>query len=178
MSRSTLGQARSPSNEAAIDDPAHEEPRRLLKLPDVSIHGVTVLYTPPAEVVADIVFVHGLMGHPLRTWLYCKVPSDYPLKISEGQKKKWKVSTILGKRKNETDEEDIQGRANEATSANQACYFWPFHALPQDFKNIRVLVYGYDSQPTQFYMVKTNRMAITQHAQDLRNRVANERRTC
>lgn len=180
MSRSPLDQTHRRFTEGAAKDPEHEEPERLLKLPDVSEHGVTTLYTPPAgtEVVADVVFVHGLMGHPLKTWLHGKIPNYRPPGKSGGQKKKRSISTIFGRKKNESEEVVNQKSENAVAPADPAYYFWPLHALPHDFKNIRVLAYGYDSHPTHFYRGRTNRMTITQHAQDLRNRIANERRTC
>lgn len=50
---------------------------RALTLPDIPDVDITPLYIPPegVAVAADIVFIHGLMGSPLNTWLYGKIPN-------------------------------------------------------------------------------------------------------
>ena len=59
----------------------------------------------------------------------------------------------------------------------RSCY-WPFDLVPKDFPNTRILVYGYDSDPTHFYKSKTNQMTISQHSRQLLQAVTNARADC
>lgn len=45
------------------------KPREPIWVPE---HGLTLLFEPASSnaTVADVVFVHGLQGHPYKTWLY------------------------------------------------------------------------------------------------------------
>lgn len=132
--------------------------------PEVQALGFTQLYAPapsavPDEIVADVIFVHGLMGHPRKTWQYGKKPERNDGKSPSNQF--WKKGmSILGKRDRATQEE-----ADRPTT-DKTCY-WPFDLLPLAVKNIRVLTYGYDSHPSHFCTGPTNRMTISQHSQKL-----------
>src|SRR5436190_7780212 len=114
-------------------------------LPEVRAIDITPLWTPPpnVEVVADVVFVHGLKGHPFNTWLYGSVPNPgSPAKNVDGRAKK---TSILSKLR------PIKGPKKSAEREAQCYCYWPFDLLAKDFKNVRVLTYGYDSHPTHFY---------------------------
>ena len=104
----------------------------------VSKTWTTILYEPEdTEIIADVIFVHGLLGHPKRTWEH-EVP-----KSSKG-----------------------------------ISYYWPLEALPQDFPNVRVMTYGYESAPTGNYSSATTHMNINQHARTLLAGVAASRDDC
>ncbi|MCJ1357195.1 MAG: hypothetical protein MMC33_007191 [Icmadophila ericetorum] len=47
---------------------------------DVANYGLTVLYEPPSgtKVLSDIVFIHGLTGHPFNTWLEKDLKTFWP----------------------------------------------------------------------------------------------------
>ena len=62
--------------------PSTKPPLKILK------DGVTELWVPTTEdIVADLCFVHGLKGHPKKTWQYKKAPTSE--KREKGQK--WNV---------------------------------------------------------------------------------------
>lgn len=128
---------------------------------NVLYKGLTGLYTPAAgvNVVADLIFVHGLMGHPYKTWQG----------QSDEQVKRIGISKIVKKMKDHV-------RKSDKTS-KPTCY-WPLELVPKDFTNVRILTYGYDSHPTHFYGAKATQMTITQHAQLLINRVVQSRAAC
>jgi hypothetical protein len=142
--------------------------------PEIFEDGVTELWRPPTgDVVADLCFVHGLSGHPQKTWQYKKAPASE--KREKGQK--WKIFSLSNGRgagsKHQSDEETYQP-VNDQT---EGCY-WPLDLVPNHFPNIRVLTYGYDSHPTRFYTSPTTQMTISQHAQQLLQQVTNARANC
>ena len=63
---------------------------------------------------------------------------------------------------------------HEQATSDEVCY-WPFDLLPSDVKKIRVLTYGYDSHPSHFCAGPTNRMTISQHAENLLKRTVDIR---
>lgn len=138
--------------------------------------GMTLLHvpTPDNAIAADIVFVHGLMGHPRKTWQYGKEPKPTPPSAS-GKKKHWKIFG-RSKSKAKTEQDDPLDSGKETGGA---C-FWPFDLLPHEptISNTRIMVYGYDSHPTHFYKSATNRMSIMQHGRDILHKVAGERDEC
>lgn len=157
---------------------------RILTRPDIPDVDITILYTPAERigVAADIVFVHGLMGRPLKTWLYGKVPKKPVPENDKGRNGMNALepsffSKTLGGRKEGKRNQAEEVEADEA-GANAPSCFWPFDLVPKDFGNVRVMTYGHDSDPTHWYKTKTTRMTITQHAQQLLNRVNRERIHC
>ena len=164
------------TDEPPSHTPTQEPPDLRTLLHAVPGIGLTVLYEPPegVQVVADIVFVHGLGGHPVETWAYGNLPKQE--RKGEGDNEAGSKSgrgwwgSIIGKRKRTTNEGAI-------TSKPQYVY-WPKQLLPCDFPNVRVLTYGYDSHPSHFYQSKTTQMNTTQHKEDLMMSVTNERSGC
>lgn len=132
--------------------------------PEVREIGITELSVPEySEIIADLIFVHGLKGHPRRTWEYGKTRD-----VSDNHDSKTK-SKVFSFRKTKDNTKD--------SGNNESCY-WPFDLLPHDCANVRILTYGYDSHPTHFYKNATNQMTISHHGRDLLTRVANNRRNC
>lgn len=115
--------------------------------PTVSAIGITVLYNPPEaiNVAADVVFVHGLQGHPLNTWLSGEIPEDCA--ACQGRKKQsLKASSLTLSSK--------LGRKKEAKNSQDEmsyCY-WPLRLVPKDFQNVRITTYDYYSHPTHWYV--------------------------
>ena len=142
------------------------------KCPEVKEVGVTEIYAPSGQdsILADVIFVHGLKGHPQRTWQYGKPPDDTEGKDEKGSPKsfwKWKRRKSKG----------TQSESGEASKTNESC-FWPWDLLSSEFNNIRVLMYGYDSHPSHFYKGPANQMTISQHGRDLLEEVINSRSKC
>lgn len=155
--------------------PSKKRPR-----PHILDVGVTELWCPPAptEILADICFVHGLMGHPFKTWYDERGPGTEEA-TAGSTTKKWKSvfrsSRIKGKQKIAADV-DVDVSQNEPRKYTG--FYWPFDCVPDDFPNVRVLTYGYDSHPSHFYVGKTNKMTITQHTQTLLQKLTNNRVDC
>lgn len=145
-------------------------------LPSIADVDITEIYCPAQSkaIVADIVFVHGLMGHPRNTWLFGKETKPQPSVVSGESAQKRSIWQKLSGR-------DKSGSKshNESVEDTQYC-FWPYDLLPKDdiISNARILLYGYDSHPTHFYKTGTNRMTITQHAENLMHNVASIRVQC
>jgi len=145
-------------------------------LPSIADVDVTEVYCPVrgSPIVADIVFVHGLMGHPRDTWLFGKESKAPPPVVSGDTAQKrslWKKLSRPGK---------AGGKSNSKSHEDIPYCFWPYDLLAQDdiISHGRILLYGYDSHPTHFYKTSTNRMTITQHAENLMHNVASVRVQC
>ena len=180
-------------NAAAVS--SSDSVRSVRICPQVVADNINLLWEP-AEVdtiVADLCFVHGLMGHPRTTWQYGKPQKPKPprKKEKETKNKKRKTSRLRNifssNKKAEADSRSDRsqgGTSSEQESdragskkGGQYC-FWPFDLLPNDFNNIRVLTYGYDSSPSHFYVGGTNQMTISQHAVKLLQKVTDVRQEC
>lgn len=100
-------------------------------LPKIKDIGLTVISgSLPKDTIADVVFVHGLQGHPLRTW-----QSKSCAEISKPPKKRARLDFLgFGREKSESDADDT--------------LFWPSEILALHHKDIRILTYGYDSNVT------------------------------
>ena len=120
----------------------------------VEDHGLTTLHQPRDEhsVIADLVFVHGLQGHPRQTWQ----SSVAPQKHTSGRNpfKRWRD----------------QPRDKEGAGV-----FWPADLIPLDFPKLRVLTYGYDSKVTGYYASSKSKNGIFDHGNSLLNALSRER---
>jgi hypothetical protein len=122
----------------------------------VQKNNITVLYTPIPEtdpIIADIIFVHGLQGHPRKTWEgNTEVPAEKRSFFGLGKRKRSEC-----------------GELSDAT-------FWPADILPDDYKNVRILTYGYDSHVSHYFKGPANKLNLSQLGEGLLNRVIGERR--
>jgi hypothetical protein len=75
----------------------------------------------------------------------------------------------------ESSQESSQG---DKDTTNKTDCFWRLDLIPDDFPNVRIMTYGYDSHPTHFYTRKTNEMNISQHAQKFLEQLTNARAEC
>jgi len=154
----------------------HVPPVKERVFPSIADVDITEVFCPSQGnvIVADIVFVHGLMGHPKSTWLFGKDPGAQSKVFSGDTAQKRSLWRKLSGR-------DKPGgkSCNKSVENTQYC-FWPYDLLPEDdiISNARILLYGYDSHPTHFYKTGTNQMTITQHAENLMHNVAGVRAQC
>ncbi|KIV81686.1 hypothetical protein PV11_03856 [Exophiala sideris] len=134
-------------------------PRRIPRIAD---DGITALWSPPepTPVLADIYFVHGLTGHPFKTWHHSS--------------RKFRLPEIL-RWHSHADTERDEG-APTLSSRNRGCY-WPLDLVPNDFGNVRIFTCGYNAWPTNF-ISGGNQMNISQHSQNLLQRIHGTRTTC
>ncbi len=127
--------------------------------------GFTTLYKPENQTpVADVVFIHGLQGHPWRTWRY---KGHVTTRVAAPEAKTGKVRSMF-RRSTPTWEKKTQfGRV-----------YWPAELLPLDQNDVRILTYGYDSRVTKWFSGASNQMSIEQHAASFLNSLVAERNTC
>ena len=121
----------------------------------VEDRGLTILHQPGDEqsVIADLVFVHGLQGHPQRTWQSSVTSQQHT--AGGNSFKRWRDHL-----------RDKEG----------AGVFWPADLIPQDFPELRVLTYGYDSKVTGYYASSKSKNGIFDHGNSLLNAL-NRKRT-
>lgn len=127
--------------------------------------GLTVLACPAQEedCIVDIIFVHGLQGHPKRTWsTQSRGPGTESLE-SDGVHSSWK-DFFHRKRK-----------ISESQSDNPSDIFWPQDLLPQDCSSARILTFGYDSDVSKFFDGAVNSNNFYDHANDLLRALLRER---
>ncbi|KAF4630621.1 hypothetical protein G7Y89_g7518 [Cudoniella acicularis] len=138
--------------------------------PAISEIGFSTLHDPQ-DAITDIVFVHGLQGHPRKTWT-CENVSELgqqgSVEIIEGSHRRIK-SLFSRKRRAEPKE----AHKLEATEV-----FWPFDLLPDDCGNARILTWGYDSKVSHFFGGTANKSNITAYARNLLHALKIKRIKC
>ena len=115
----------------------------------INDRGISVIHEGDAA-VADIVFIHGLQGHPERTWRYGPLPSQ--------MKSSGKVSKLF----------HLRSKSTAGSASSETGCFWP-ELLAKRFKNVRVATYGYDSRVTNFFGGAANQMDVIGHGRSLLN---------
>ena len=89
----------------------------------------------------SILFVHGLQGHPKKTWQVQRGP---PPRSKRGRRFSLNRSPGI-QQVNESDSARLQ---DEHVSPPT---FWPEDLLPNSFPQARIMTWGYDSQVTRAY---------------------------
>jgi hypothetical protein len=105
-----------------------------------------------ANQCCSIVLLHGLQGHPQKTWAY------FP------PEKKTLFRRVR-----------IFQRMNKARS-NATGFFWPCDILPGDFPRARIMTYGYDSHVTHWFKGPAMQLDIDQYGKSLLNAIEARRR--
>ena len=149
-------------------DPLPSESSTLNPPVEVVPEGLSTLYDPGHDsVVADVVFIHGLGGHPRGTWCYEDIVESWQL-VTEPE-----VSNLrsLFRRNKKAAEQWRRLQISKLV-------YWPEDLLPKDFRNIRILTYGYDSKGSRFYGGPTNGRNILQQGLSLLNHLYAERLNC
>ena len=103
---------------------------------------------------SSVIFVHGLQGHPERTW----TTRARLVTRMAGLKRKWPFRN---------DKEKVQS-SSPLEVETVGPVFWPKELLPDDLPNARILSYGYNSTVTNFFSFESiNQNSIYQHAKDM-----------
>jgi hypothetical protein len=102
-------------------------------------------------VLSSIVFVHGIQGHPRKTWAYGPDPG----------KPKGKISKIIRSRKKSSE--------GSGLDSHQGFLYWPEDLLSKDFEDVRIMTYGYDSHVSHFFKGPANQNNIHAHGRSLLN---------
>ncbi|KAH6867217.1 hypothetical protein B0T10DRAFT_573048 [Thelonectria olida] len=144
--------------------------------------GLTVIYTPEGGApLVDIVLVHGLKGHPYKTWTAVQAP-DQPKQASaptrtdetainnerkrrsfRGVMSQWKKSLKVAALSKDDEASVSSANGTEATCPR---FFWPGDLLHKDCREARILTYGYDSKITKYMHGGTNNNGIYSHSKD------------
>jgi hypothetical protein len=107
--------------------------------------------------------VHGLRGHPRRTW----EDERALVEKSTTTRSKRKALTSLFRSKSSTTSPDTP--AGESSSSIRL--FWPNDFLTRDIPNARVWTYGYNADAIGFLYRAKNQNTISQHGQELANQI-------
>lgn len=108
--------------------------------------------------IADVIFIHGLQGHPKHTWQ---------------SKSSAESSTRPRKRLRPFSWKDTEVIAHDDQKP-----FWPADILPRDHKDVRILTLGYDSKVTKGFMAPTSKNGIFQHGNSFLRAVGRARIGC
>ncbi len=146
--------------------PEHQPTQEQRKPVRVEELALTKLYKPENQstIVADVLLVHGLGGHPYKTWRFKgKVESKVLVEDAESSRR---FGIIKKKRK------------TWKNISEKKRVFWPFDLLPDDVSDARILTYGHDSSVSHGFHGPANKANISQLALSLLNAVTNARLDC
>ena len=110
------------------------------------------------QYIADVVFVHGLQGHPRKTW-------QSKANAGSGRRPRKRLKTFSWKETDEMAHEELQP-------------FWPADVLAHDFEDVRILTFGYDSKVTKGFMAPSSKNGIFQHGNSFMRAVGRARSGC
>ncbi|KAK3984172.1 hypothetical protein QBC44DRAFT_375483 [Cladorrhinum sp. PSN332] len=154
---------------------------------NVRPNGLTVLHDPSEDEgigcpIVDIILVHGLQGHPVRTWLYdagatSVQVSTISLDGTLGENTSFRrgkrnsiratLSSVFSRsKKSATTNDNSSSSILSQTSLGSDTTYWPRDLLPGDCPHARVMVWGYDTVVTKGYS-PANRSNVFTHAKDL-----------
>ncbi|SCO58686.1 uncharacterized protein FFMR_15842 [Fusarium fujikuroi] len=144
--------------------------------------GISIAYEPEKSApVVDILFVHGLGGHPRKTWTCSKGPPAIyeSLSTSEPSRRNSRRG-VLGRALDRLHRSSRNTAAEPRSDtlhddANPTVVFWPVDLLSRDFPDARILVFGYDSKITKYSAVAVSENSVFSHAKDLLFALALER---
>lgn len=143
---------------------------------EIREEGFTQIYSGPERPQVDIVIVHGLQGHPVKTWTHkaksktTKHANATPAKSDTTEHAKAPPRSFFGIRHKPKQKD---GSASNPTLGAQAKgdiekeTYWPRDLLPKDFPNARVLAYGYDSHVSHFFRDTASQNNIITLGRDL-----------
>ena len=123
-------------------------------------YGLTQIDGQPKDhpYIADVVFVHGLQGHPRRTW-------------------QSKANPKSGKRPRKF-LKPFSRAETEELAPDDLPPFWPEDMLARDFNQVRILTFGYDSKVTKEFTAPSSKNGIFQHGNSFMRAVGRARVGC
>jgi hypothetical protein len=118
------------------------------------------------------VFVHGLQGHPKNTWTPKHIASEGANSTKIEYKKPSRGIKFWSKK------ESSNASPPKSTNDLERITFWPYHLLRDDFKNVRILTWGYNSNVSEFFSGSANKGNILSYSRDLLGDLTGERGSC
>ncbi|PVH68096.1 hypothetical protein DL98DRAFT_662333 [Cadophora sp. DSE1049] len=112
----------------------------------------------------NIIFIHGLRGHPRRTWECATIPLS--AEPSSANKPKRRSIFKLLKTSKSRGEKSPERHVPENSASAQTVY-WPYDLIPAIIPNARILTYGYNSDVIGGIFSAQNKNSILQHGNDL-----------
>ncbi|TKA33031.1 hypothetical protein B0A49_13708 [Cryomyces minteri] len=103
--------------------------------------------------VSSIVLIHGLGGHPRDTWTYRNKTTG---NVSDDSK--YGLRKVFKHKKRNTDHLEVPRGKEEDL-------YWPGELLAKDFKDARIMTYGYDSQIARSIGSAANQNTISSHGE-------------
>jgi hypothetical protein len=146
----------------------YESPHNTLLVVLLPVFQLTVYYEH------SIIFVHGLSGHPRRTWESCPPSKDD--KTNKNTKTKHKAFHFphfsLGRRR----DRNTFGLADESNASSSGSYrvFWPGDLLLEDIPNARIFTYGYRADVVGTLYQPSNQNSIYEHTKDFIAKLSRE----
>lgn len=131
---------------------------------DVQRLGLSVLASGEkggAKPIANIVFVHGLRGHPKHTWEQHLSP-----KPTEKDGTKRNSSRFFHWRSRKKSESPVDAD-RDVDRIDASTVYWPQDLLPHKIPNARIITYGYNADVIGGLFEGASKNSITQHAQDM-----------
>ncbi|KAF3913118.1 hypothetical protein AA313_de0201855 [Arthrobotrys entomopaga] len=119
----------------------------------------------PAGTLLNIVFIHGLRGHPRNTWTACADLLDAAGEaVSPGaSERQMNRISLFWRRKNKTDPTGVETLKPPASSE----VFWPEEYLVPDIPQARIWTYGYNADVVGGLFQSNSKNSISQHGRDL-----------
>ncbi|KAI3336670.1 hypothetical protein HD806DRAFT_542484 [Xylariaceae sp. AK1471] len=155
----------------------------------ISESGISIVYEPKTgDSVVDIVIIHGLQGHPYRTWACAQPPKkDLPsaaghqsVSVGTAVRSTTKLKRIIPRIKRSLTgrgsvKSEIGTEEGVDPQPKDTPIFWPADLLPSDCPQSKIIVYGYDTKVTNYLRAPTNQNGIFHHAKDLLSELAGVR---
>ncbi|KAI1822513.1 hypothetical protein F4861DRAFT_385871 [Xylaria intraflava] len=115
----------------------------------------------------NIIFVHGLRGHPQNTWEYHQTGANS--RNTNTPRKRDRFRAILRPHRDAQTPPGVGENNNDSTrgSSTEHKVFWPRDYLLEDMPEAEVWTYGYNADVVEALFKANNRNSISQHAQDL-----------
>ncbi|KAK0733002.1 hypothetical protein B0T26DRAFT_745096 [Lasiosphaeria miniovina] len=148
--------------------------------------GPSVVYQPSQpEPVLDIAFIHGLQGHPFRTWAAEAPKIHRGTTAPPGRSGDGETSTIASGSGNATTRARsrfvtrVLNRARKDTASSrkkEPDVFWPRDLLPLQCPEARVLMLGYDTAVAKHQFAEpANKNSVFTHGKNIVNDLSRSR---
>ncbi|KAI9697405.1 MAG: hypothetical protein M1836_004683 [Candelina mexicana] len=137
---------------------------------DPSRLGITELYNGTGsggdgEPVVNIILVHGLRGHPVKTWEHAR-ESTAPAESGHRGRTLGLLRGLVSSERSRTRDRDTSPSTESTIHEADESVYWPRDLLPSAVPNARILTYGYDADVIGLFQARS-KDSISQHAQTM-----------